>query len=163
MFLLLLVTDPYEEFMQPVSLSVCNSLDSVLSQMNPVHTPMFYFFKICFNIILPSTLNVFRVVSSLYVFRLKFCMYFSSPHACCMPHLSLPPWYDHPNNVWRREYSYIIKLLIMQFVQPSVFTLNHEFSTSGPPMCFVLPELILFVISCLPVSLWETVRLNEER
>lgn len=41
---------------------------------------------------------VFHVFSFLYIFWLKFCTYFSSYHACCVPYPSHPLWFDHPNS-----------------------------------------------------------------
>jgi hypothetical protein len=36
----------------------------------------------------------------LQVFKLEFCMHFSSPHACYIPFSSHLPWFDLPNNIW---------------------------------------------------------------
>jgi len=66
----------------------------ILSQMNPIHAFPSYFSDI--NL---SSIPVFRVVTSLHVFRLKFCVHFPLPHACYVPCPSHPPWMDHPNNI----------------------------------------------------------------
>jgi hypothetical protein len=50
--------------------------------VNLVHTLRTYFLNIRFNIILPSTPIISKVVSSLKILCLKFCMNFSFPHAC---------------------------------------------------------------------------------
>jgi len=62
----------------------------ILSQMNPLRNVSCYFPKIRSNIILPSVPRVFRAVSSLQVFRLKFRKYFMSPMRATYPaHLIL--------------------------------------------------------------------------
>jgi hypothetical protein len=68
------------------------SLVSTLSQMNPVHTFPPYLPKIHSNIILPSAPTFYELVSSLQVFRPKFCTYFSS--LSCVLHASPShhPW-----------------------------------------------------------------------
>jgi hypothetical protein len=62
----------------------------ILSQMKPVHTLPSYFSAIHSNVIFPSTSTVFRVVSSLQVFRRKLRTYFSSL-SCVLhaPHIFL--------------------------------------------------------------------------
>jgi len=53
-----------------------------------------------------------NVGSSLHVFRLKFCTYFSSPRACYMSRQFRPPWFDRPNNIW---WSVLVMKLLMRF------------------------------------------------
>jgi hypothetical protein len=56
------------------------------SQMNPVLDLTPYFFKIYFHtVLLAHQARVPKVVSSVQVFRLKFCVHLSSPHARYMP------------------------------------------------------------------------------
>jgi len=47
----------------------------------------------------PTCAPVFQMVSSLQVFRPKFCINFSSRHACYMIHTSRYPWLNHPNDI----------------------------------------------------------------
>jgi hypothetical protein len=80
-----------------------------LDHMSPVHTLIFCFFKIHFNIILPfACLQSGLFVSSSW---LKFYMYFSSSTSV----LHTPPisssWFHHPNNIsWIVQ---IMELVIM--------------------------------------------------
>jgi hypothetical protein len=77
-----------------------------LTQMNLVGSKH-YLSKKYFNIILSTMFT-----SSLDVFRLKLCTYFSFPNACYMPCPYNPPWSNCRNNISLR--AQIIKL-IMQF------------------------------------------------
>jgi hypothetical protein len=61
------------------------SLESTLSQLNPVHAFIPYIFMIRFNVILQSTLRPLKLFT---ISRLKFCRHSSLPHACYMPCLS---------------------------------------------------------------------------
>jgi len=63
------------------------TLVRILSQINPAHTLTTYFFKVHFNIILPST-PVFKLVSSLHIFLPKLHMHLC--HACYMYRPSHP-------------------------------------------------------------------------
>jgi hypothetical protein len=49
---------------------------------------------------------------------LKFCMHFSSSHACHMPHTHHSPWICHLCNIWRVK---VTNLLIMQLWNPLSF------------------------------------------
>jgi hypothetical protein len=59
-------------------------LNRILKQLKAVRTLTSYFFKINFNVVLPSTTS-----SSLQVFQLKFYVYFLFLHACCMSYTRL--------------------------------------------------------------------------
>ena len=62
-----------------------------LSQINPVHSVRFYFFKTHFNIILPYT----PWFPTRYSFPIK-PPYTFRPNACYMLRQYNPPWSDHP-------------------------------------------------------------------
>jgi hypothetical protein len=82
----------------------------ILSQIDPVHTIPSYLSKIYYP---PTYVLVFLVISFLLAFASISYMHSTSPHSCYMPCPSHPPWFDHPNFVWRGVQ--IMKLLIMQF------------------------------------------------
>jgi hypothetical protein len=65
-------------FMNPTSHNPTHKRQSQDPVLNPVHTITFYFLNIYFNIILSSTSTSYAVFL-FQVFRLKFCMHFSSP------------------------------------------------------------------------------------
>jgi hypothetical protein len=81
----------------------------ILRQINLVRSTPSYLSKIHFNIILPSTTRSFP---------LKSYMHSSSHHACYMPWPFHSPWHGHSNCTWWRVQ--LMKLLIMQFLQPPV-------------------------------------------
>jgi len=70
-------------------------LVSVLSQMNLVHILTPYFFKIHFNIIVPSTSKSLNCGFFPLGFRLKFYTHFLLPS---VPPISIS-WFDHPTNM----------------------------------------------------------------
>lgn len=55
-------------------------LELIMSQMNSVHILISYYFKIHFNITLPSRV-VFQVVAFFQIFRPKLCIPFPSSHS----------------------------------------------------------------------------------
>jgi len=65
-------------------------LDLILDHLNPIHTFLPYFSKICCNIILPSMPGFSKLSLPNKNFRLQFCMDFSS-YAWYTPRLSYPP------------------------------------------------------------------------
>jgi hypothetical protein len=92
-----------------------------LGQMNPIHTFPSCFSKIYFNIILQS-----KPRSSKWSLPLKSSNQNSVcishlPSAHYMPYTSLPPWFDHPNNIWGR--AQIMKLL--HYAIFSILLLHH--------------------------------------
>lgn len=67
----------------------------ILSQINPIHTFVCYFFKICFNIIIssiPRTTKCSRDQNFLNILV--------SPIKCCMSHPPHPLQFDYHNNIW---------------------------------------------------------------
>jgi len=57
------------------------------------------------------------LVSSLWVFQIKFCMYFLLSLCMLNPHPSHPFWFNDPNNIQQR--AQIMEVLIMQFCSSS--------------------------------------------
>jgi hypothetical protein len=87
----------------------CPPLAFILSHMNPVHTFPHYFPNIHSNIILPSTPRS-SDLSYVHVFRLQFCMHFSSHRR--VTRSSHLPRIDNPNNVgWNVQ---VMKFHIIQ-------------------------------------------------
>jgi hypothetical protein len=83
----------------------------ILSELNPVHILPYDFFKIDFNINLPSTLKSFKMSLPLSFTNKNPVYIFHISHACYMPQPSHTPWFNHPNNIfWRVQ---IINLLIV--------------------------------------------------
>jgi len=103
----------------------------VLIQMYPSHTPILCLRSIS-NFILPRP-----SLWSLQVFRLKFCMHFSSPPTCYMSHPSHPPRFDHPGSIWRRVH--VLKLL-MQFSPTSCYFLPHRSKYSAQHPLLIQPN-----------------------
>jgi hypothetical protein len=84
----------------------------ILSQTNPIHNPTTYSFNIHFNNIFPPTPRSFEW-SLPFRFTNQNCVCIShSSRACYISHPSHPPWFDHPNDIWRSVR--VMKLLIMQ-------------------------------------------------
>jgi len=75
-------------------------LDSVLSQMHPVHTLSPCVPKIYSNIILPSTPSSFEWSHPFRFSNNNFVHISHLSHACYMPRPSHSPLSDHPNNIW---------------------------------------------------------------
>jgi len=71
----------------------------ILSQLDPIHAPTFYFLKIHLNIILPSTPGSPKWPHSLR-FPHQDPVYASPlPHTRYMPHPSHSSRFDHPHNI----------------------------------------------------------------
>jgi hypothetical protein len=71
-------------------------------------------------------------------FPIKILYAFSFPHALYMPDPSNPPWFDHPNDIWRRVQ--IMELLTMQL---------------SPSSCHFIPlQSVPFAYCTRPVSFW---------
>lgn len=68
-------------------------LDPFLSQINPVHNFTPCFFKICFNIILPSSSSCSKWSVRFRLFAKKTYMFFSFLHAFCIAFPSLFSWF----------------------------------------------------------------------
>jgi len=90
----------------------------ILSQVHPVHNFTPCFPKIHFNIILPCTPRVFRVVSSLQVFWSKYCMRFSSLPCVLRACQSHPPWFDTLIRI--HETYKLWSVSLFSFLQPHV-------------------------------------------
>jgi hypothetical protein len=73
----------------------------IISQMDLVYTFPYHFFRIHYNIILPSAPRSTKKSLLLQIFRPTFCMHFSS--LPCMPHSSHTPSFQNPSSYWRRE------------------------------------------------------------
>jgi len=86
--------------MEPNSMFPCSQVPTTglyPYQVHPVHTFPHYFPEIHFNIVI-SYMPGFP--NSLFRLSDQTCLCISCLFlACCMPHPSYPPWYDHPNNI----------------------------------------------------------------
>jgi hypothetical protein len=71
-----------------------------------------------------------QMTCSLHVFRIKFCNY---SH---LAHFNLLPWFDNPNNIWRRLQ--FIKLHIMHFAPSTCYVLSLRPCLQVPSI-YVLP------------------------
>jgi hypothetical protein len=95
--------------------------DTILSHMNPIHTPKPYFSAIHFNIILPSTPRFSKWFSALQVSRLHsigLCISHLS-NACYLSRPPHTPRCYHHNNIWWRVQ--IMKLLTVKFSLASCY------------------------------------------
>lgn len=90
------------------NMKVYNSktLVSILSQINPLLTPTHYIRSI--SIILRFVKNVFKAVTSIHVFRLKFYIN-SSSHTCVLHTLPSSPSLMYRCNIWTTQ---IVELFI---------------------------------------------------
>jgi hypothetical protein len=84
---------------------------SILSQINPVHTPTTPFLKIHLHIIFLWTPGSPEWSLSLKLPHQNPVYTSSFPHTSSMPHPSHSSQFDHPNSIWRG--GRIIKLFIM--------------------------------------------------
>jgi hypothetical protein len=98
--------------------SLLHSLGPMLNVMCPVHIFITYYFKIHFNIILPSMSMSSNWFSGL-IFSPKFCMHFSSPPILANVLPSHSPWCDPLNNLWWKIQ--VMKILIIQFTPTSCY------------------------------------------
>ena len=71
-----------------------------LRQLDPVHTPTSYFWKIHLNIILNIYTSVSQVVSFLQVSPPNPCIHLSPPHTLYIPSPSHSPFYHLNNTEW---------------------------------------------------------------
>jgi hypothetical protein len=88
-----------------------------LSQMNPVHTLIFYlrFISILSSHLCPAFSN--DLLLSFFRTKFQFISHFShTHHTACLYH---PSSFNHPNNAWQRQK--IMKLLIVQFSSSSCY------------------------------------------
>ena len=69
-------------------------------QINPVHALPSNFFKINFNIILPSTPRFSKWSHFLGSLPPEPCMQLSCPYTCHMPRPSYPSLFHHLNSIW---------------------------------------------------------------
>lgn len=69
-------------------------------EINPVQAYRLHFSKIHFDIVLPSTTKVLRVVSVFQVSTSKAFTRLVSPRMRHMPCLVHPPWFDRVNITW---------------------------------------------------------------
>jgi hypothetical protein len=83
----------------------------ILSQMNRVHTLQTCFYKIHFNIILPSTSRSFELCLPFRLSNQNFVRISYLYLAQYMPCPSHPPSFYHPNNIWWRVQ--IMELLLI--------------------------------------------------
>ena len=89
----------------------CPSPVSIMSQLDPLHSPISHFVKIHRNVILPSTLGSPQWSLSLRFPHQNPVHASPLPHTRYMSHQSHSSRFDHPNNIgWAVQ---IIKLLIM--------------------------------------------------
>jgi hypothetical protein len=96
------------------------SLVPTLSQMNPIHIVLPYFYIIHCNIVLPSIPR-----SSKYLFPSGFSepnfLWISNlSHECYIPRPVHPSWFGHSKNIWWVQ---IMKPLTMQFPLASCYFL----------------------------------------
>jgi hypothetical protein len=108
----------------------CPSPVSILSQLNPVHSPTSYFLKSHFNIILPSTSG-----SPRWSVSLRF-PHQNPVHASPLPHPSYMPRPSHFSRFYRPHYSgwgiLIMKLLINTIFYSTInWKLRHANSRSS--------------------------------
>jgi hypothetical protein len=101
------------------------SLIPILSKKNPAHTFTNYFFKIHFNIIISSAPR-----SSLHIFRLKYCLYFSSlPYMLHVLPMSLPVICDNEPSGSIKDGEFLRKFFSVSLNKSSVslprFTFNR--------------------------------------
>jgi hypothetical protein len=110
----------------------------VLSHMNLIRIDTSHLSR---NILILSSHSHLRV-SSLPAFRLNFfCIYFH--HACCMPCLSHPPWFDHSSNIWWRVQ--IMEHIISQRSQPPVTS-----SPQHPKSLLSIPQVAVISRTHIP-------------
>jgi hypothetical protein len=93
-----------------------------LSQINPVHNTLSYFFKIHINITLPTMYRFSSWYFSFWRLHQKPICIHLLPHASYLPRPYSPPWLDHCNYIWLRVQ--IMKLLIMQFYRSSSYFIH---------------------------------------
>jgi hypothetical protein len=112
---------------------------SILSQLNPVHTPTSHFLKIHPNIIMGLPISLFPSISPP-----KPCINLSHPHTRYMPRSSHSSLFYHPHN--SRSGVQIMKLLIMTFSAlpyyqiPVRFKYCPQHPTLKHPQSMFLPE-----------------------
>jgi hypothetical protein len=115
---------------------------SILSQLNPVHTPTSHFLKICLNIVLPSTTGSLHWSLSLRFPNQNPVHISYLLHTRYMPRLSNSFRFNHPHNRWWGVQ--IIKLLFIKFSSlPCLLTpLRHKYSPQQPLLKHFQPTFL---------------------
>jgi hypothetical protein len=84
----------------------------ILSQMNPVHSLLSYFFMMNFSIILLSIASPSKWPFT-FMFSSQNFEYISLlSHMWYLPHPSHSPWFDPPNNIgWSKNKSLVVRVI----------------------------------------------------